>query len=289
MPETEAERGLDFSFGRPGAQAIVVAGYTFVLRYVPYLGDQGKGLTASEIRDYRAVGLAIGLVFESTAGRMLDGYPAGVEDANQCLRSGVSLDLPAGMVYYFACDRDLIPEMFPYVDDYLRGAASVLGIGRVGLYAEFEVIKHCHEAGTATYLWQTYAWSGGQEYPYRHLYQYRNGQVLNGAEVDFNEAYGSDQGLWKAQEDEDMSVESENFKIVTWCTNEEIRDLKAGNISRSTALTNADSRIADRLVADEMQSLSDTVFSHIIAHPGGSSTLVPHVHEAGITGPADPT
>lgn len=282
--------GVDFSFGRPGGQAIVDNGCTFVLRYVPYPGDQGKGLTKAEIDEYRPLHLKIGLVFESTAGRMFDGYPAGVQDALTCQNAIVKLGLPTNMVFYFACDRDLIPDMFSYVDDYLQGAASVLGLERVGLYAEYEVIQHCHLAETATWLWQTYAWSGGQEYAYRHLYQYRNGAILNGAEVDYNEAYGSVQGLWGEQEeDEDMSVASENLKIATWCTNSEVRDLKAGNISRARALELADSRTAALLAADEPQALADTLYSHLVAPHTPASGLVPHVHDNLPTGPADPT
>lgn len=273
--------GLDFSFGRPGGAAIVAAGYAFVLRYVPYLGDGGKGLTLAEVAEYRANGLSIGLVYESTAGRMFDGFPAGVADANQCLVSGAILHWPTDLPFYFACDVDTTPDQLGYVDDYLAGCASVLGLARVGVYGEYDVVKHCHLAGTATYLWQTYAWSNGLVYAYRHLYQYRNGQTLNGAEVDYNEAYGTE-SLWNLEDDEDMTPEAENFKIAVFCTNQEIRDLGEGLISRGTALSNADSRIRDMLAADAPLGIQDTLYSHVIAHPGGGGGggLVPHHHES---------
>lgn len=189
--------GVDFSWARPGGAAIKASGNDFVCRYMPYLGDGGKGLTADEVADYQANGLSIVLVFESTAGRTLDGFAAGAEDATTCVASLAHLGAPADLPVYFACDFDTTSdEQRAAVDDYLRGCASVIGSYRVGVYGEYELIEHCHEAGTATWYWQTYAWSGNRQSAWRHLYQYSNGQVLNGGAVDFNESYGERQGMW---------------------------------------------------------------------------------------------
>lgn len=197
----EMTRGVDFSWARPGGAAIKAAGFGFVLRYVPYPGDGGKGLTVAEIADYRANGLDIGLVFESTAERPLAGWSAGRADALQCDRSLLSLNAPGDLPIYFAVDFDAQSSQFDAIAAYLRGAQQVLGLMRVGVYGSYAVIEDAHTLGSAAWFWQALAWSGGNLSPWRHLYQSLNGQFINGGEVDHNEAYGDDQGLWKAEED----------------------------------------------------------------------------------------
>ena len=197
---------LDYSWGRPGGEAIKAAGFDGVIRYVAYGGDGGKGLREEELADLRANGIDIGLVFESTAGRMFDGYPAGSDDAAQCVISGAAIGFPVDLPFYFACDVDIDPDMLALVDDYLAGAALVLGRARVGVYGEYDVIEHCHAVGSATWFWQTAAWSGGKRSDWNHIYQYSNGHVLNGAAVDYNEAV-AEFGQWKAREEDDMTPE----------------------------------------------------------------------------------
>lgn len=202
-------KGLDFSWARPGSAAIKAAGFEFVQRYVPYQGNQGKGLTAAEIADYRANGLAIGVVFESTAGRHLDGMAAGADDAKESIRVLDAIGFPGELPIYFAVDFDATAAQMDAIDQYQLGAQSVLGKTRVGIYGSYAVIDHCWKAGTAHYLWQTYAWSGGKTHPERHLYQYSNGEKVNGQEVDYNYAYGTDQGLWLPEGSTDMGMTAE--------------------------------------------------------------------------------
>ena len=52
--------GVDYSFARPGGAALRAAGKSFAVRYVPYQGDQGKGLKADELSDLQANGIAVG-------------------------------------------------------------------------------------------------------------------------------------------------------------------------------------------------------------------------------------
>lgn len=47
-------KAIDYSWGRPGAKAIRNAGYGAVLRYAPYPGDGGKGLTSMEVAELRS-------------------------------------------------------------------------------------------------------------------------------------------------------------------------------------------------------------------------------------------
>lgn len=199
-------RGVDFSWARPGGAAIKAAGFGFVLRYVPYPGDGGKGLVDAEIADYRANGLGIGLVFESTAQRPLDGHDAGVIDGLSSGMASAAFGFPAGRPVYFACDFDAQPAQFPAIDQYLTGVASVLGHDRVGIYGSYALLAHCQTAGTAAWFWQTTAWSGGATFPDRHLFQEFPGGQINGGDVDYNEAADGDVGLWTTEEDMEDTV-----------------------------------------------------------------------------------
>ena len=185
--------GVDLSYARPGGAAISAAGKRFVVRY---LTGAGKALTAAEIADYHAHGLGIALVFESTKGRVLGGVPAGIADATNSVAACTKLGIPQTIPVYFAVDFDAQPGQQAAIDAYLRAAASVLGAARVGVYGGINVINRCHANGSAQWFWQTYAWSGGKVAPFIHLYQYHNGQKINGGAVDFCRAYRANYGQW---------------------------------------------------------------------------------------------
>lgn len=180
-----AKEGLDFSWARPGGAAIKNAGRTFVVRYLYPDGQGGKGLDPNEIADYVNNGLEICVVYESYAERPREGRAAGQADATTSQRELERLGLPKNMPVYFAVDWDAQPGEQGAIDEYLRGAASIIGADRVGVYGGYNVIDRCMNNGTAKWFWQTYAWSGGRVREGIHLYQYLNGQNINGA-VDFN-------------------------------------------------------------------------------------------------------
>ena len=188
--------GVDYSWARPGGAAIKAAGFDFAVRYIDYPGANGKGLTPDEMADLHGNGVAVCLVFESTAERALGGFTAGRVDAEMMRGALTVLGWPNDRPVYFAVDFDAWPSHQHAIDKYLRGAASILGAERIGVYGGYWVIKRCDENGSAAWFWQTYAWSGGDVHPRNHIYQYRNGQTLNGGEVDYNYAYGSDYGQW---------------------------------------------------------------------------------------------
>lgn len=195
--------GVDYSSSRPGGAALAAAGKRFAVRYVPYQIRQdfggplvwvAKGLTVAERDDLLAHHVAIALVFESTADRMLGGHAAGIADA-QLIGPGLAhCGMPFDSFIYFACDFDAQPAQYATIDAYLAGAASVLGAGRVGIYAGYHVVEHCRR--TAAKAWQTYAWSGGRLSSFASLYQYRNGQSINGASVDYDRALVADYGQY---------------------------------------------------------------------------------------------
>jgi Domain of unknown function (DUF1906) len=188
--------GVDYSSSRPGGAALAAAGKRFCVRYVPY-GGYSKGLDRAELADLRAHGIAVALVWEQVTSRALQGSAAGAADALTSQAAVVSLGFPAGTPIYFAVDFDATLAQQPAINQYLNGAASVIGKARVGVYGSYNVLCRCRSNGTAAWFWQTYAWSGGQIASYAHLYQYHNGVALNGS-VDLCRAMQTNYGQWNA-------------------------------------------------------------------------------------------
>lgn len=220
----KVKSGLDYSWGRPSPAAIVAAGQEFVIRYAPYRGDQGKGLSRPELDALRAARREVGLVFESTAGRMFDGRPAGVQDAITAQLGVEALRMPDTVAIFFACDVDVVnDDQLALVQDYLEGVADVITVSRIGIYGDYDAIERCINQGLATYFWQAAArfWSNNRLHPYRHILQTRTGQMLDGAEVDFNEAYGEDQGLWGFEENEVKQDDFDDLVLATFAGSEQ--------------------------------------------------------------------
>lgn len=128
-------KGIDYSWGRPGGAAIKAAGYKFVLRYLSH-DTTGKNLSKAELADLRSHGLLVGVVWESTAARMLGGITAGKADAISAVAQLTDLGM-AGAFVYFANDTDTSAAQQPAIHAYLDGAASVIGADRVGLYSGY--------------------------------------------------------------------------------------------------------------------------------------------------------
>lgn len=179
--------GYDYSWGRPSGAAIKASGRDFVVRYLFDDGQGGKGLDQSEINDLQANGIAIAVVYEEYA-NSFRGFAAGAAQAQRAQAALNKLSLPKDMPIYFAVDWDSTEADQADINAACQGAASVIGLPRVGIYGSFYVVERCKAANTATFFWQTYAWSGGQVSAHNHLFQYKNGQSLNGHAVDFTRA-----------------------------------------------------------------------------------------------------
>ena len=180
-----ATEGIDYSWARPGGSAIKNAGKKFVVRYLWEDGEGGKGLDAGELRDLLAHGLEIVLVYQAGTNTVLGGFNVGVAQAQAAQREINRLGLPKNSVVYFAADWDANAGQQAAINDFLNGAASIIGRERVGIYGSADVMQRTMESKAATWFWQTYAWSRGRVQEGIHLYQYLNGQNLNGA-VDYN-------------------------------------------------------------------------------------------------------
>ena len=184
--------GVDYAWGVVPYDALVADGVQFVMRYVSH--DSGKDLSVAEKAELWKRGISVGLVFESTANRALDGFNAGATDATwakaRCDNLGLG-DIPV----YFATDWDVTEAQKPIVANYLKGAASVIGKERVGVYGGFYVVRYMSDNGVCSWFWQTYAWSGGQLHPAAHIYQWQNGVRIGGLSCDRNKGLKDDIGV----------------------------------------------------------------------------------------------
>ena len=187
-------KGLDYAWhGAINWSCFVSNGVKFIMRYFSY--DPSKDLSASELRDANAHGISVGVVWETTANRMLSGYNGGVTDATQSLSRANALGM-TGIPIYFACDWDASESEQSMINSYMDGVAHVIGKNRAGIYAGYWPGKRTMDAGKATYLWQTYAWSGGNWDSRAQLRQVQNGVTVCGTSSDWDESHSSDFGQW---------------------------------------------------------------------------------------------
>lgn len=186
--------GLDFAFKPyPSVATLRESGVKFVMRYLS--NSPSKNLTKAEAKSYIDAGIAVGVVWESTAQRPESGKAAGVADAKEAEKQRKAIGMPDDQVIYFAVDYDT--TVGPNITGYFEGVQSIIGKARTGVYAGIKVGKACLDKGLAAYLWQTYAWSGGQWDSRTNIEQYSNSHTLGGADVDYNR-YGkaAAHGLW---------------------------------------------------------------------------------------------
>jgi hypothetical protein len=173
--------GIDIAWDRPTIAAIKATGAHWVARY--FSTDATKNITAAEVHDYPAAGLAVVTVFESSAGRATQGRAAGIADARLAEQQRAAVGLPAGHVHHFAVDED---TSWASVQAYFDGAASVIGLARTGCYGGLHVIEGAHAHGIG-YLWQTVAWSGGVWSQHATIRQTGGTTLSGGADLDYAE------------------------------------------------------------------------------------------------------
>jgi Domain of unknown function (DUF1906) len=162
--------GCDFAWIKPDPGATRAAGYSFVIGYVS--NSPGKDLSADQIAAYRDADLEVGLVWETTANRVLDGAAAGTEDGVLAGQKAVAVGYPVECVIFFAVDFDAQPADFPTIEAYAEAFNDAIPYP-VGIYGSYAVIEGFVTAGEppVQYGWQTAAWSRGQLSGKAHLYQ----------------------------------------------------------------------------------------------------------------------
>lgn len=189
-----AIEGVDYSTARPDPVKLWAAGKRFVVRYGGP-GSDAKHLHADELRGLRAAGLDVVANAEGVANGFR-GDATGKSWARSALEHFNALGMPEGRPIYFSVDWGAGSGDWAGIDAALRGAASVIGADRVGVYGGYSTIAHCSAAKTARWFWQTYAWSNGQWHPAAHIQQYRNGVQVAGGDCDLNRAMQDDYGQW---------------------------------------------------------------------------------------------
>lgn len=187
---------IDFAWQRPGAAALAgkVSG---VIRYLSH--DPTKDITPKEYASYLAHSIPVGIVWETTARRALDGWQAGHDDAVLATERARHITGADGPIY-FAVDFDATALQASNIcSNYLAGAHAALGYGtaghpRTGVYGGWKIIDAAHRAGFH-YLWQTVAWSNNVWHPAALLAQ--SGQAeYDGIRVDIDYARAADWGQY---------------------------------------------------------------------------------------------
>jgi hypothetical protein len=192
-----AIEGVDYAAQRPSVAGLVAAKKKFACRYGG-AGSAGKQLDNAEADALRAAGIAIVANVEGAADGMKGGFTVGATWARNADAHFRACGMPPDRPIYLSVDWNAGSADWRVVDDALRGAASVIGAARVGVYGGYDTVAHCAAAGTARWFWQTYAWSSGRWHPRAHIQQYKNGVALAGGDVDLDRGMTADFGQWGA-------------------------------------------------------------------------------------------
>lgn len=202
---------LDYSAGFPGAQRIKDAGYQGAVRYIGFPG-RTKCTTKSEFEDFKRVGIFMALVFEDSATAWRRGFSGGQTDARTAVADADRIGWPSDRPIYFAVDQQVLTNAeLNTAREYVRGAASVLGFSRTGVYGQYSVIEACRD--TCQYFWQCRAWSGTPPKlsAIRDLYQHVGTVTVGGIACDTNEVLSSDWGQHTQQGDDKLATSQNEF------------------------------------------------------------------------------
>lgn len=151
------------------AKKLAELGYSFCGRYLAPAG--WKVVTADEAARIHDAGLAILLVWETTADRAKSGAEGGAQDGAQAASKAAALGVPAGTVIYYAVDYDAGHSDYDAIEAYLRAASSASAPYAVGVYGSYRVIEEMHRRGACAAFWQCCAWSYGRLSEYADAYQ----------------------------------------------------------------------------------------------------------------------
>lgn len=187
--------GVDYSFNPPDIAGLAARGMRFAGRYVG-MGTSDKHLTDTERASLHGHGLSVVAFVEGTERGLSGGYRTGQTWAAAASSHLGQLDAPDTMPIYFACDFDVSGPEWPAVSSALRGAASVIGPDRVGLYGGINAITWAQRDRVAAWFMQTYAWSRGRWAAGVHIRQFHNGVSMAGGVVDLCQAMVDQYGQW---------------------------------------------------------------------------------------------
>ncbi len=164
---------IDHAGGRPGARATRDAGYGGAVRYLansPERGMPNKILLPEEAREFLDLGMALVSNWQKGKDKTADwkrGHQGGVLDARLAEEHHLKCGGDRTAPIFFSIDEDLSLDAWNRLAaPYLKGAADVIGVDRVGAYGGLNTMHWAEEdqvVGTAgdgkLWLWQTRAWS----------------------------------------------------------------------------------------------------------------------------------
>jgi Domain of unknown function (DUF1906) len=149
------ETVLDYSAGRPSASKIKAAGHAGAVRYLRKKGPSGvKTLTGTEVADFRAHGLLLGLTYEDPERDwMFNGRNIGIDRATWALQQAQAVGIEHPPCIFLCADSHAEPAEVDRVMECLDGARTVLG-SATGIYGFVEVIEAAVAGRHAQFFWQ---------------------------------------------------------------------------------------------------------------------------------------
>jgi len=145
------------------AEKLKAEGYSFAGRYLaPTTGASAwKGLRIAEAQLLRDAGIAILLIWETTALRAKSGSSGGSIDGARAAVLAQELGVPETAVIYFAVDFNAQKADYSAVEAYLKAARSAVAPYSAGVYGSRSVCDEMQERGAVRYFMQCCAWSSG--------------------------------------------------------------------------------------------------------------------------------
>lgn len=242
--------GVDYDSreGIPSPAALTRANVKFACRYGG-MGSAAKMLTGAERDALFAAGIDIVANVEGAQDGLLGGAPAGQTWAHEGEKFFTALDMPGDRPIYLSADFDVTSPQWPQVRNALHGAASVIGLDRVGIYGGYNAMAWARRDGVARWFWQTYAWSGGRWAAGNHIEQYRNGVVIDGVRLDLDRGLTDDFGQWGGSEM--VLMDDKDFAALAYRVEALVsgRDVVIGGPTKGEKVQ-AWNTIADKLAAD---------------------------------------
>jgi hypothetical protein len=187
--------GVDYSWGRPGAPALIRAGKHFACRYVS-LTNNGKNMTSSEIKVLSLLGIKTVTNWEWDTHDVLTSRSTAADYAQRAQKMAVGAGMPGGRPIYFSCDFDIQPHQYAQAAAWFDAIKAVLPVNLIGVYGGYNIVEYLFSHKLVAWGWQTYAWSYGKWSKYAQIQQYSNGHTIGGADVDLDRAMVPDYGGW---------------------------------------------------------------------------------------------
>ena len=214
-------RLIDFGARKIPADDIKAAGYDGVVVSVsdsqPGANFGAKPITREYADALRAAGLHIISNFQcgkpggAAPSDFTRGFDGGIEDARTALRLHKAAGGPDSAPIIFSIDEDIDPDTWDGIAvEWFRGINSILGVERTGIYGHSRVCAWAIRDGVVghsttpgrRWVWQTRAWSYGENVPEAVLFQdvidtaSNPGPLVDSERVDVNEVLAADFGQW---------------------------------------------------------------------------------------------